>query len=176
MKNWRVENYQEHNNTLPVQSSSIVLSWPMNTLFYSAFHGIVGTPFCNYELFKLNTYDVFPHKCDAQALMRGGFLKQVYAALTTGFHRRAALVPWRIQDASYHNRPQRLLYGTPREAAVTYVHHIISESNTVKTTSVLTASIRKFLIQYHKVSESEMGYHVHDTHMSMRQSLNQCDV
>jgi hypothetical protein len=85
---------------LPVQSTSSVLSWPMNMLFYSAFNGIVGTPVCNYELFKLNTYDVFPHKCEAHALMRGGFLKRVYAALTTGFHRRTALVPCRIQDAS----------------------------------------------------------------------------
>jgi hypothetical protein len=65
----------------------------MNMLLYSSLHGTVGTPFCNYALFKLNTFDVFPLICGAHALMRGGFLEQVHAALNTAFHRKTALVP-----------------------------------------------------------------------------------
>jgi hypothetical protein len=59
--------------------------------------GIVGTPFCNYELFRLthtksSKYERSSGFIDYAALWRGGFGKQVRGVLT-GFHSITALVP-----------------------------------------------------------------------------------
>jgi hypothetical protein len=150
MKNWRAKCYQEHNNTIPVQSPSYVFSWPMNTLIYSAFHRIVGTLFCNYELFNLDTYGVFPPKCDAHdsERLRGADAPRIPERGAWGSHYR--LPPKNglcsVTNTSALTGHKALpkvyrwiggwIWGTNwegKEAAVAYVQRIISESASKET-------------------------------------------